>query len=73
MHILLLNVPHPAIGSRIPWEQLPPFGRLCVGGRLIDDGRTVANHLGGLQDHDKEASRVVRAFRRAASLDAQPL
>ncbi|MEH3039190.1 MAG: magnesium-protoporphyrin IX monomethyl ester anaerobic oxidative cyclase [Sphingomonas paucimobilis] len=42
MRILLVNVPHPAIGSRIPKEQLPPFGLLCVGGPLIDDGHDVA-------------------------------
>jgi anaerobic magnesium-protoporphyrin IX monomethyl ester cyclase len=41
MRILLVNVPHPAIGSRIPKEQLPPFGLLCVGGPLIDDGHDV--------------------------------
>ena len=36
--ILLLNVPHTAIGSRIPKEQLPPLGLLSVGGPLIDAG-----------------------------------
>lgn len=41
MKILLVNVPHPAIGSRIPKEQLPPFGLLCIGGPLIDDGHDV--------------------------------
>ena len=41
MHILLVNIPHPAIGSRIPKEQLPPYGLLCVGGPLIDDGHLV--------------------------------
>jgi len=41
VHILLVNVPHPAIGSRIPKEQLPPFGLLCIGGPLIDDGHRV--------------------------------
>jgi len=42
MRILLINVPHPAIGSRIPREQLPPYGLLCVGGPLIDDGHEVS-------------------------------
>jgi anaerobic magnesium-protoporphyrin IX monomethyl ester cyclase len=41
MRILLINVPHPAIGSRIPREQLPPLGLLCVGGPLIDAGHEV--------------------------------
>lgn len=41
LHILLVNIPHPAIGSRIPKEQLPPFGLLCIGGPLIDDGHRV--------------------------------
>ena len=42
MRILLVNVPHPSIGSRIPREHLPPFGLLCVGGPLIDDGHEVS-------------------------------
>jgi anaerobic magnesium-protoporphyrin IX monomethyl ester cyclase len=38
MNILLLNPPHPAIGSRIPHEHLPPLGLLALGGPLIDAG-----------------------------------
>lgn len=41
MRILLINVPHPAIGSRIPDDHLPPLGLLAVGGPLIDDGHRV--------------------------------
>ncbi len=41
MRILLVNVPHPAIGSRIPDDHLPPLGLLSVGGPLIDDGHVV--------------------------------
>jgi anaerobic magnesium-protoporphyrin IX monomethyl ester cyclase len=41
MRIVLINVPHPAIGSRIPDDHLPPLGLLCVGGPLIDDGQEV--------------------------------
>lgn len=41
MRILLINVPHPAIGSRIPDDHLPPLGLLCVGGPLLDDGHNV--------------------------------
>ena len=41
MRVLLINVPHPAIGSRIPREQLPPLGLLCVGGPLLDAGHAV--------------------------------
>jgi anaerobic magnesium-protoporphyrin IX monomethyl ester cyclase len=42
MRILLLNVPHPAIGSRIPDDHLPPLGLLAIGGPLIDDGHEVS-------------------------------
>jgi len=42
MRILLINVPHPAIGSRIPKEQLPPLGLLSIGGPLIDAGHEVS-------------------------------
>jgi anaerobic magnesium-protoporphyrin IX monomethyl ester cyclase len=41
MRILLINSPHPAIGSRIPHEHLPPLGLLYVGGSLIDAGHQV--------------------------------
>jgi len=41
MRILLINPPHPAIGSRIPDDHLPPLGLLSVGGPLIDDGHAV--------------------------------
>jgi anaerobic magnesium-protoporphyrin IX monomethyl ester cyclase len=41
MRILLINPPHPSIGSRIPREQLPPLGLLSVGGPLIDAGHQV--------------------------------
>jgi hypothetical protein len=41
MVILLINPPHPSIGSRIPHEHLPPLGLLAVGGPLIDAGHDV--------------------------------
>jgi len=41
MRILLVNVPHPAIGSRIPDDHLPPLGLLSIGGPLIDAGHEV--------------------------------
>jgi anaerobic magnesium-protoporphyrin IX monomethyl ester cyclase len=42
MKIVLVNVPHPSIGSRIPKEQLTPLGLLCVGGPLVDNGHDVS-------------------------------
>jgi anaerobic magnesium-protoporphyrin IX monomethyl ester cyclase len=41
MRILLINVAHPAIGSRIPDDHLPPLGLLAIGGPLLDDGHEV--------------------------------
>ena len=41
MRILIINPPHPAIGSRIPKEHLPPLGLLSIGGALIDAGHKV--------------------------------
>jgi anaerobic magnesium-protoporphyrin IX monomethyl ester cyclase len=41
MKILIINPPHPAIGSRIPKEHLPPLGLLALGGPLIDAGHMV--------------------------------
>lgn len=40
--VLLINVPHTAIGSRMPREQLPPLGLLSIGGPLIDAGHEVS-------------------------------
>lgn len=53
MRIVIVNPPHPAIGSRIPREQLPPLGLLSIGGSLIDDGHEVSlvdAELGPLTD-----------------------
>jgi anaerobic magnesium-protoporphyrin IX monomethyl ester cyclase len=41
MKILLINPTHPAIGSRIPHEHLPPLGLLALGGPLLDAGHQV--------------------------------
>jgi anaerobic magnesium-protoporphyrin IX monomethyl ester cyclase len=41
MRLTLLHPPHTAIGSRVPKENLPPFGLLCIGGPLIDAGHHV--------------------------------
>jgi anaerobic magnesium-protoporphyrin IX monomethyl ester cyclase len=41
VRILLINPPHPSIGSRIPREHLPPLGLLALGGPLIDAGHQV--------------------------------
>jgi anaerobic magnesium-protoporphyrin IX monomethyl ester cyclase len=41
MRILLINTPHPSIGSRLPDEHLPPLGLLSIGGPLIDRGHDV--------------------------------
>src|SRR5258708_7826418 len=41
MKLLLVNPPHPSIGSRIPREHLPPLGLLSLGGPLLDAGHQV--------------------------------
>ncbi len=41
MKILLVNPPHPAIGSRLPREHLPPLGLLSLAGPLLDAGHQV--------------------------------
>ena len=64
MNILLLNPPHPAIGSRIPIEHLPPLGLLALGGPLID-----ASHQVELLDADigpMTTEEIVAQFRRGA-------
>lgn len=41
MKILIINPPHPSIGSRMPKEHLPPLGLLSIAGPLIDAGHQV--------------------------------
>jgi anaerobic magnesium-protoporphyrin IX monomethyl ester cyclase len=41
MRILLVNPSHPAIGSRIPHEHLPPLGLPAIGGPLLEAGHEV--------------------------------
>jgi anaerobic magnesium-protoporphyrin IX monomethyl ester cyclase len=67
MKILLVNPPHPAIGSRIPREHLPPLGLLSLGGSLLDAGHevrlldaeldplSVAEIVSATQDHGPDA------------------
>ena len=42
LRLLIINPPHPAIGSRIPDDHLPPLGLLAIGGPLLDDGHHVS-------------------------------
>ncbi len=61
MRILIVNPPHLSIGSRIPREQLPPLGLLCVGGSLLDAGHDVIlldAEIGPLP-HDEIVQRVI--------------
>jgi anaerobic magnesium-protoporphyrin IX monomethyl ester cyclase len=81
MRIVIVNVPHPAIGSRIPDEHLPPLGLLCVGGPLIDDGHDVHLIDGELKPMTlPELQRAVIAlkpdavlFGHSGSSSAQPI
>ncbi len=63
MRILLINAPHPAIGSRIPEDHLPPLGLLAIGGPLLDEGHEVR-----LIDGDRNATPVPELIREAARL-----
>jgi anaerobic magnesium-protoporphyrin IX monomethyl ester cyclase len=64
MRILLINPPHPSIGSRIPHEHLPPLGLLSIGGPLIDAGHEVSlldAELGPVSTKDIVAQAVAYA------------
>src|SRR3954454_6743904 len=65
MRVLLLNIPHPSIGSRIPDDHLPPLGLLSIGGALIDDGHEVR-----LLDADLEAGRSTTYSAEAIAAEA---
>jgi anaerobic magnesium-protoporphyrin IX monomethyl ester cyclase len=81
MKIVMVNVAHPAIGSCIPGEHLPPFGLLCVGGPLIDDGHQVVLINGELQRQSPEKllPRILAErpdailFGHSGSSSAQPI
>src|SRR5512139_3445342 len=64
MKILLINPPHPAIGSRIPKEHLPPLGLLAVGGPLLDAGHKVT--LLDAEFGPMRVSEIVEQVRRLA-------
>jgi anaerobic magnesium-protoporphyrin IX monomethyl ester cyclase len=68
MRVLLINPPHPSIGSRIPREQLPPLGLLSVGGPLIDDGHAVE-----LLDAEFGPMPLAEIVRRAAAKRPQAI
>ena len=61
MNLLLINPTHPAIGSRIPREHLPPLGLLALGGPLIDAGHGVS-----LLDADRTGMGAGQVARLAA-------
>ncbi|MHB8872943.1 MAG: magnesium-protoporphyrin IX monomethyl ester anaerobic oxidative cyclase [Myxococcaceae bacterium] len=63
MRIVLVNPPHPSIGSRIPDEHLPPLGLLSIGGPLIDAGHEVS-----LVDADLDNLPVDETLRRVVAL-----
>ena len=67
MKIVLLHPPHTAIGSRIPKENLPPFGLLCIGGPLIDAGHDV--HLVNADPPNWDVPEIIDKV-RALSPDA---
>ncbi len=68
MRILLINVPHTAIGSRIPDDHLPPLGLLCVAGPLIDDGHDVQ-----LIDGDLRPSQPAELIHAALAIEPDAL
>ena len=70
MRILMVNVPHPAIGSRASREHLPPLSLLAIAGPLLDAGHEVGL-IDGELDYlplDEIARRCVRAAPEAVLL-----
>ncbi len=67
MNILLVNIAHPAIGSRLAGEHLPPLGLLAVGGPLLDAGHSVRLIDG---DHDNTPVSALADEIAAARPDA---
>ncbi|MEP3231317.1 MAG: magnesium-protoporphyrin IX monomethyl ester anaerobic oxidative cyclase [Hyphomicrobiales bacterium] len=81
MHILIVNPPHPSIGSRIPDDHLPPLGLLSIGGPLIDDGHQVSLFDGEfgpasdkeIQAHIKSISPDILLLGHSGSTSAHPI
>src|SRR5580704_14757925 len=82
MRILIINPPHPSIGSRIPREQLPPLGLLLIGGPLIDAGhevRLIDGEFGPMPfdaivrgEGEETAPKLIRALETRQPLRAIP-
>jgi anaerobic magnesium-protoporphyrin IX monomethyl ester cyclase len=80
MRLLLINVPHPSIGSSIA-DHLPPLGLLSIGGPLLDDGHEVRLLDGELRPRSEEAlleqavafSPTVVLFGHCGSTTAHPV
>ena len=64
MRILLINVPHPSIGSRIPDDHLPPLGLRHAMRWYTQMGRRVWPHeiLGFLRDRRLKHGPTVEQF-----------
>jgi len=62
VRLLIINPPHPAIGSRIPDDHLPPLGLLAIGGPLIDDGHdvTLLDCEFGPMEMDEIVARIIQ-------------
>ena len=81
MRILIVNPPHPSIGSRIPDDHLPPLGLLSIGGPLIDDGHQVSLFDGEfgpasdneIQAHIKSISPDILLLGHSGSTSAHPI
>lgn len=81
MKILLVNVPNPAIGSRLAGEHLPPLGLLAVAGPLIDADNDVAlldadydnRPLDRIADEIIERSPDLLLLGHSGSTTAQPI
>src|SRR6187549_3889824 len=81
MRLLIVNPPHPSIGSRIPKEQLPPLGLLSIGGPLVDAGHdvTLLDAELGPMAHDELVRRAIAhgadayLFGHSGSTSAHPI
>lgn len=81
MRILIVNPPHPAIGSRIPDDHLPPLGLLSIGGPLLDDGHDVSLFdaefgpvaLSGVTQHIADVNPDLLLIGHSGSTSAHPI
>ncbi len=81
MKIMIMHLPHPTIGCRLPDEKLPPMGLLVLTGHLLSEGHQVSlvdgeassRSIREIQQEAKQHGPDVVLFSHAGVSPADPI